>query len=219
MKKQITLLIAAVFVSILLSVSFSLAEERITLTTYYPAPYGIYKELRADQMAVGSAYRNSALNNGTLIVSGKVGIGTDNPTAMLHVAGAGGSFRLERTYPPEWLSGMNFSFPSGYPTIYSDTGDQLRFGVNGSATPVITIASTGNVGIGTPSPAAKLHVAGTTQFDGDVSGLELEFYNCTTYSVSGGGSCGDNKVVTNIYSNGGDWGGGDTFTCCNVRVK
>lgn len=64
---------------IFLATSIALAQEQVTITTYYPAPYGIYKELRADQMAVGSTYRTSALSDGNLIVSGNVGIGTPTP--------------------------------------------------------------------------------------------------------------------------------------------
>jgi len=58
------------------------ANENITITTYYPAPYGVYKykEIRADQMSIGSTYRTTAtLSDGDLIVEGSVGIGTTNP--------------------------------------------------------------------------------------------------------------------------------------------
>ena len=72
-------------VFIFLSTSIALAQEQVTITTYYPAPYGIYKELRADQMAVGSTYRAFALTDGNLIVSGNVGIGTSNPGTKLQV--------------------------------------------------------------------------------------------------------------------------------------
>lgn len=90
MKKPIILfsLTASVFVLLLFSTFYCIAaEERITLTTYYPAPYGVYRELRADQMSIGSDYRQAALNDGTLIVSGNVGIGTMSPKAKLDVSG------------------------------------------------------------------------------------------------------------------------------------
>ncbi len=58
-----------------------LAQEQITITTYYPAPFGIYREVRADQLAVGTAYRASALSDGMLIVADRVGIGTATPVA------------------------------------------------------------------------------------------------------------------------------------------
>ena len=45
----------AVFLFVVLCVGvYSMAED-ITLTTYYPAPYGNYEELQATKLAVGSA--------------------------------------------------------------------------------------------------------------------------------------------------------------------
>ena len=81
-KKRETLLsivAVAILTFILFGVFYCFADETITLTTYYPAPYGIYKELRADGMAIGFAYRYSpaSLTDGVLIVSDSVGIGTN----------------------------------------------------------------------------------------------------------------------------------------------
>lgn len=81
------LFIFSLGVFVLLGGVLSLAQEQVTITTYYPAPYGIYKELRADQLAVGSAYRNSNLSDGNLIISGMVGIGKAAPTRALDVVG------------------------------------------------------------------------------------------------------------------------------------
>lgn len=64
------------------------AQEQITITTYYPAPYGIYREIRTDQLAIGTAYRTSALADGSLIVSGNTGLGTPTPSQRLDVNGA-----------------------------------------------------------------------------------------------------------------------------------
>lgn len=90
-----------VFVGMILffGASFCLAEESITITTYYPSPYGVYKELRAKRTAVGDNYYDSSgycwegtctttIDSGAdLIVEGNVGIGTTSPTATLHVNG------------------------------------------------------------------------------------------------------------------------------------
>jgi hypothetical protein len=45
MKKVIMLFLVAFFASILITTFYSFAEERITLTTYYPAPYGVYRDM------------------------------------------------------------------------------------------------------------------------------------------------------------------------------
>lgn len=87
MKKPAVLVLLVASVFILLGVNYSSAEERITLTTYYPAPYGVYKEMRVNQMSVGSEYRYAPLSDGNLFVSGEVGIGTTNPTEKLDVIG------------------------------------------------------------------------------------------------------------------------------------
>ena len=80
--------------------SFSQSEETITVTTYYPAPYGVYKEMRATRMAVGGTYYNASAypcdtgggcagneicNEVDLVVEGRVGIGTTAPHGMLDV--------------------------------------------------------------------------------------------------------------------------------------
>jgi len=64
--------------------------ENITITTYYPAPFGVYNEMRAKRMAIGDAYyqasdycwagwpscTNDIDDEADLIVEGNVGIGT-----------------------------------------------------------------------------------------------------------------------------------------------
>jgi len=64
------------FASILcLAAASASAEETITITTYYPSPYGVYNEL--------TTYSNTYLAR----TSGSVGIGTINPQAKLEVVG------------------------------------------------------------------------------------------------------------------------------------
>jgi len=100
MRKDMLMAIAAVLA---LSICFSVSgysqtqsttnKEEIVLTTYYPTPFGDYREMRAEHMAVGQNYRSYAnvcweqgkctdwINEeGTggdtdLIVEGNVGIG------------------------------------------------------------------------------------------------------------------------------------------------
>lgn len=66
---------------------FSFAQESLTITTYYPSPYGSYNELRANQMSIGAGYQATAIPGNSLIVQGNVGIGVTAPAQALVVAG------------------------------------------------------------------------------------------------------------------------------------
>ncbi|MDD5356150.1 MAG: hypothetical protein PHY56_06420 [Candidatus Omnitrophica bacterium] len=152
--------------------SYSFAEEKITLTTYYPAPYGIYKELRSDQMAIGSGYRNSSLSNGDLIVSGNVGIGTPTPQATLHVAGnvIAGEMTIQKTKIESLAVGSgyaNYTPPANGVIVQGNVGigttnPVQKLQVNNTPASSFVVTSSGNVGIGTVSPAGKFVVYGQT---------------------------------------------------------
>ncbi|MFH2205042.1 MAG: hypothetical protein ABIJ96_18185, partial [Elusimicrobiota bacterium] len=57
-----------------------LNTESLTLTTYYPAPYGAYKELRATETAYLAYVPGGS-------ATPAVGVGLDAPKALLHVSG------------------------------------------------------------------------------------------------------------------------------------
>ena len=91
-------ILSFIFLASLSSYCYAGAEQ-VTITTYYPAPYGVYKELRTDQMAVGSTYRNvNPLSDGNLIVSGNVGVGTNSPvpSAIFELSSTNKGFLLPR---------------------------------------------------------------------------------------------------------------------------
>lgn len=84
--------IAGLVIAVVLLTGIVVAEQ-MTFSTYYPAPYGVYNEMRARRMTVGSNYLDSSaftVSDDNLIVEGKVGIGTTDPQAKLHVAGEDG---------------------------------------------------------------------------------------------------------------------------------
>jgi len=61
----------------------SLGSETLTLTTYYPAPYGGYVAL----LTTGNDGTAAGVNTLLARDAGRVGIGTTNPTQLLDIAG------------------------------------------------------------------------------------------------------------------------------------
>jgi len=157
---------------ILLSRLSLCAEERLTVTTYYPSPYGTYSQLTV----TGNTYL--ATN------SGSVGIGTSSPVSNLHLQSAQissfmgavrGFLTLSGTYTAGYYTPIDFlSDTAANPTAriaayHDDSGSHLVFGTSnnygtGITNTAMTIVESGNIGIGTTDPQALLHVhsAGTT---------------------------------------------------------
>ncbi len=93
-------------------VAFAQDSDSITIVTYYPSPYGVYREMRAQRMAIGEDYINAAtvcwsgdtncpgggIPTGPfdpdidLVVKGNVGIGTPTPQAKLDVSSTTSAF-------------------------------------------------------------------------------------------------------------------------------
>ncbi|MBL7081140.1 MAG: hypothetical protein ISS44_01030 [Candidatus Omnitrophica bacterium] len=73
-------------------VSFSLAQEEITITSYYPSPHGVYDSLLTDKLGVGDndgvgglTSADVPINTGEVWIAGNVGIGDIEPDGKLEV--------------------------------------------------------------------------------------------------------------------------------------
>jgi hypothetical protein len=114
---------------------------------------GVNNQIRADQGRLSFIEESGAP---PLLV----GIGTPTPGRKLHLSALGAgpgeaTLRLENTHP----AGDPWDLK---PTLWNDGGASSSFGIKDVATNVLAVAITedGQVGIGTPTPAAKLHVVG-----------------------------------------------------------
>ena len=185
MAKRLSIIgISLFFILGLFSLSFS---EDITITTYYPSPYGSYAEIRAQRMAIGPNYYGSSYcwgsgcaniivdTNTNLVVEGKVGIGTYNPGAPLHIETPAGAI----------TEGLRLSFPGG---VAANTGVSINWQNSGislgkiesgwdnaffnyigfstfksgvGVTEKMRIDKDGKVGIGITNPGSRLTVKGS----------------------------------------------------------
>ena len=108
--------------------------------------------------------------------NGFVGIGTTSPQARLHIVdnvNLSGYFKPLRVYNPSLATGQHVQLAFGKSNSTYNQGEinfnlvggagsannTLSFGLYGQPT-IITLQGTGNVGIGTSTPSAKLHVEG-----------------------------------------------------------
>jgi hypothetical protein len=117
-----------------------------------------------------------APSDGNLIVTGNVGIGTTSPSTNLHVAGntriTGNRFDLESNTRITGQYYGNGGTEYTYLQMYNGGDASINIGTkhplsyisfesgNGAYTERMRITNTGNVGIGTTSPASILHVEG-----------------------------------------------------------
>ena len=122
--------------------------------------------------------RDSAQSGQLYLGSGNVGIGVLDPTAKMDIAGGqwdipGGSqgdFRIGNS-----SNGLRIGVSTGG----GGAGDVRMFAVGGTnrmilgtgTSDVLTVNSSGNVGIGTISPTAELHVVGNIHYTGTITDI------------------------------------------------
>ena len=91
---------------------------------------------------------------------GRVGIGTSSPEQELHVSGPGDRIAVFESDTSGCQIILNNSTGTANGTTVKSIGDNLTFTTSGASTERLRIDSSGNVGIGTTSPGAKLQVQG-----------------------------------------------------------
>jgi len=149
--------------------------------------------------------------------SGNVGIGTTGPDAKLHVnAGTSNTVALfESTDATSKIFIKDNSTSNDYSVGIGAEGNDLTFHAASGGTERMRIISTGNVGIGTTSPGAKLDVQGTILVNNEIQFVDANmriFRSSNDMRIRTGGS---DKVT--ILS-GGNVGIGTTSPTQKLHV-
>ena len=158
-----------------------LGSETLTLTTYYPAPYGGYVSLLT--------------TNQTLLArdGGNVGIGIAGPTSKLHVVSAGGNTSIDvrtngRIMTGDASNNGGVWLSQSADGFVGNNGGNIGFWTN-SGWAMQIVKSNGNVGIGNPAPSERLSVTGNISVSGDIvlspNSYIRNFCVATAYSVTG----------------------------------
>ncbi|MDQ7772254.1 MAG: hypothetical protein RDU13_01895 [Elusimicrobiales bacterium] len=151
----------------------SLGSETLTMTTYYPAPYGGYARLLT--------------TNQTLLArdGGNVGIGMAAPTSRLHVGG-------------EIRTNDQIRWGNGRGTLTSDQGASIELG--GTGTPYIDFSQNTVQDFSARlwlSQAGRLEVVGDLSVTGSIRNV------CTIVPVTNPGGCGSGRPVAQYPANTG----------------
>jgi len=126
-----------------------------------------YGSLYASQyLSISPSYTLTALPRNYVHVQSDFGVGTANPQNMLHVHGNADGYGYLRISDALTGSGnadgARFGFNSGVLRIQNFENTGISMLVNGS-NEALTIANTGNIGVGTTLPSEKLAVNGNVR--------------------------------------------------------
>ena len=151
--------------------------------------------------------------------SGNVGIGTTSPASLLHLQSSAATtlLRIDNTNAENDAAilltdnnsptgeGLRITYDSSvgdtyFNNIYTDSTRAFSFqkGSFGSGTDLLTILTNGNVGIGTTSPASKLHVSGSGQ-----TVIRVEASTTTNVAVFAAKADTDAALIMGMYGGSG----------------
>jgi hypothetical protein len=194
---------------------------KIQVVDYYMDFYSTYTDgYRFRNYNTDASVRDlMVISSGALGTAGFVGIGTSSPSQRLSVDGGNISLNYGNASANYYLllnkktgqdGGILFQRDNANDWQFTNTSTgNLLFYSYGTSTEAITFQkSSGNVGIGTTSPAGRLHIAGGLLYintgQGSPSSAAYTSWNQITFNDEYSDVArGPNKIVT--YGRGGNW--------------
>ena len=136
--------------------------------------FGIEKDASIYYNGADMVFDSQEVGTGDFVFNnGKVGIGTDDPRRELEVSGNSADFAITQADGKYSVGLITTSSGEGNLALWDDVEEWDSENTEVWLTAIegdnSWISNGGNFGVGTKSPDAKLEVAGTGKFDGDVS--------------------------------------------------
>lgn len=199
--------IAALTMALMTWYAPELGSENVVLTTYYPAPSGIYTRMittnetllarDGGNVAVGSAVGGAKFS----VMNGNVGVGTTNPDNLLEVQQSGGAENGIEIQFDNQSARLRWHDPGDY--WYSagihrgDAGKfKINYGGNVGAANHFVMNTSGRVALQHNNPQADLDVNGEVVVGRYVGAIGTGRCVQVTYNTTGTTPCGANRYAT-----------------------
>jgi hypothetical protein len=157
-------------------------------------------------IGIGTTTPTEALTvTGNISASGNLSIGNGGDgVSRLMVVDSDSQVTLEKS-AGGYFTSLGFDSNQNYLTYYSSPGMLIGYGSTTGAAPSVNtlfLKADGNVGIGTTSPSAKLHVVGDAIITGTITAQEFhtEFVSASIIFTSGSTKFGDSSDDIHQFS-------------------